>query len=310
MTAIIQPMRPLVAALIVWAGFSGLTAEPPPAPATPATLAELRERLDTLLSEPRFAAAQWGARIVSLDTGRTLYSHQEEKLFVPASNAKLYTGALALDRLGPDFRVRTSVYADASPGTNGIIEGNLILYGRGDPCLAARFHNGDLDEAFAPLIERLAASGVKEATGDLIADESYFRCSPLGAGWEWDDLQYSYGAEVSALSLNDNTVDVVIKRGGAPRRSGHCIGRPSQLVATGQQWGRNRDRRGQAPRPLRAPSQRERRGPLRPDPRERSGLHREHLRSPSGFVVWHSVSRWAAEARNPGLRLGPHHGLA
>lgn len=209
-------MRPLVAALIVWAGFSGLTAEPPPAPATPATLAELRERLDTLLSEPRFAAAQWGARIVSLDTGRTLYSHQEEKLFVPASNAKLYTGALALDRLGPDFRVRTSVYADASPGTNGIIEGNLILYGRGDPCLAARFHNGDLDEAFAPLIERLAASGVKEATGDLIADESYFRCSPLGAGWEWDDLQYSYGAEVSALSLNDNTVDVVIKPAALP----------------------------------------------------------------------------------------------
>ncbi len=206
----------LLVALLLWAVSSGLTAEPPSPPSAPATLAELQGRLDALLSEPRFTAAQWGARIVSLDTGRTLYSHQADKLFIPASNAKLYTAALALDRLGPDFRVRTSIYANASPGTNGTLEGNLILYGRGDPCIAARFHGGDLGKAFAPLIERLAASGVTQATGDLIADESFFRGSPLGAGWEWDDLQYNYGAEVSALSLNDNAVDVVIKPAALP----------------------------------------------------------------------------------------------
>ncbi len=206
----------MLAVLLLWAVLPGVAAEPASNSAAPANLGELRERIDSLFSEPRFVAAQWGARIVSLDTGKTLYSHQAEKLFVPASNAKLFTGALALDRLGPDFRIRTSMYAKTSPGTNGTIDGDLILFGRGDPCLAARFYGGDVGKAFAPLIERMATAGVKGATGDLIADESFFHSSPLGAGWEWDDLQSGYGAEVSALSLNDNTVDLVIKPGPAP----------------------------------------------------------------------------------------------
>jgi len=138
----------------------------------------------------------------------------------PASNMKLYTLAAALDRLTPDFRFNTSVYAPARPDTNGAIAGDLIVYGRGDPTFATRFTGGtDYWAAINELAARIVAAGVRRVEGDLIGDESYFNGTPLPPGWEWDDLQWYYGAEVSALSINDNAVDISVKpgaRAGAP----------------------------------------------------------------------------------------------
>jgi D-alanyl-D-alanine carboxypeptidase/D-alanyl-D-alanine-endopeptidase (penicillin-binding protein 4) len=198
--------------VLLLAGVAAL-GQPAPGASPPANLAELRERLTAHFSQPRFAAAHWGVQIVSLDTGKLLFSHNAGKLFLPASNAKLYTGALALDRLGPDFRLRTSLYAKRRPNRFGALRGDLIIYGRGDPTLAARYSDGDLDKALAPLADAARKAGLKRVQGDLVAEESFFTGPPLGAGWEWDDLQYYYGAEVSALSINDNAVEVVVKPG-------------------------------------------------------------------------------------------------
>ena len=82
------------------------------------TLTQLQTRIDAHISQPRFAAAAWGIKVVSLDTGRTLFERDAGKLLKPASNAKLFTGALALDRLGPDYRIKTSLYAKARPDKN------------------------------------------------------------------------------------------------------------------------------------------------------------------------------------------------
>jgi len=187
--------------------------QPAPAASPPASLAELRERLTAHLSQPRFAAAHWGVQIVSLDTGKLLLSHNAGKLFLPASNAKLYTAALALDRLGPEFRVRTSLYAKRRPNRFGTLHADLIVYGRGDPTFAARYNDGDLGKALAPLVDAALKAGLKRVQGDLVAEEGFFTGPPLGAGWEWDDLQYYYGAEVSALTINDNAVEVAVKPG-------------------------------------------------------------------------------------------------
>ncbi len=183
--------------------------------------APLPARVSEHISQPRFAAAAWGVKIVSLDTGKTLFDHNGGKLLKPASNAKLYTGALALDRLGPDFRIKTSLYATARPDSSGTVRGDVVVYGRGDPSFAARFHDGDHSKSLAPLVEALAAAGVKRIKGDLIGDESFFRGPPLGSGWTWDDLQYYYGAEASALTVDDNVVDLTFQPGariGAPCR--------------------------------------------------------------------------------------------
>src|SRR5438477_5123534 len=88
----------------------------------PASVAELRERLTEHVNQARFAAAMWGVKVVSVDSGKTLFEHNAQKLFSPASNSKLYTVALALDRLGADYRIKTSLYATAQP-KSGVLKG-------------------------------------------------------------------------------------------------------------------------------------------------------------------------------------------
>src|SRR6266404_8938473 len=120
-----------------------------------ATLAELQQRLSEHVSQPRFAAALWGVKIVSLDSGKTLFEHNPQKLFSPASNSKLYTVAVALDRLGADYRIKTSLYSQARPNQRGLLKGDLIIYGRGDPTINARVHRDDIYQAFDPLVSAL-----------------------------------------------------------------------------------------------------------------------------------------------------------
>jgi serine-type D-Ala-D-Ala carboxypeptidase/endopeptidase (penicillin-binding protein 4) len=161
----------------------------------------------------------WGVKIVSLDSGKTLFEQNAEKLFSPASNCKLYTMALALDKLGGDYRIRTSLYSTTKPDKRGTLKGDLIVYGRGDPTINARLNDGDIFAALQPLVAALTNAGVRRISGDLVGDESFFQGPPYGSGWSWDDMNYYYGAEISALTINDNTLQVVAKPGankGAP----------------------------------------------------------------------------------------------
>jgi len=131
---------------------------------------------------------------------------------------KLYTVAAAFDRLTPDYHFITSVYAKEKP-EDGKVKGDLVIYGRGDPSIAARFNNGDYFKGVNDLADGVVAAGVKRIKGDLVGDESYFNGAPLGSGWEWDDLTWSYGAQVSALNINDNAIDLTVKpanKVGAP----------------------------------------------------------------------------------------------
>jgi D-alanyl-D-alanine carboxypeptidase/D-alanyl-D-alanine-endopeptidase (penicillin-binding protein 4) len=172
-----------------------------------------------VLHRPELAPAQVAVKVASLDTGRTLFEENAGKLLVPASNMKLYTVAAALDRLSPDFRFKTSVLASAPPDASGTVRGDLVIYGRGDPTFAASLNDGDYFKAIDNLAERIVAAGLKRVEGDLVGDESYFTGAPQGFGWEWADLTWYSGAEVSALSVNDNALDLIVKPGtsvGAP----------------------------------------------------------------------------------------------
>jgi D-alanyl-D-alanine carboxypeptidase/D-alanyl-D-alanine-endopeptidase (penicillin-binding protein 4) len=190
----------------------------------PATLPELQERLTDHLAQPKFAAALWGVKVVALDSGKTLFEHNPGKLFSPASNSKLYTVALALDRLGADYQIRTSLYAAARPSA-GTLKGDLVVYGRGDPTLAARLHGSNIFAALQPLVSALTNGGVKRITGDLVADTSFFHGPEFGSGWAWDDLESYYGAEISPLTINDNALPVMVKPGEkAGARCGLSVG--------------------------------------------------------------------------------------
>jgi serine-type D-Ala-D-Ala carboxypeptidase/endopeptidase (penicillin-binding protein 4) len=184
-----------------------------PSANAPKTIEDLRARIQEVLNRPELAPSQVAVKIASLDTGRTLYEENAEKLLHPASNMKIYTVAAALDRLTPDFRFKTSAYLPARPDASGTVRGDLIIYGRGDPSFAASFNNGDYYKAIDDFAARIAAAGVKRVEGNIIGDESYFTGGRLGYGWEWDDLQWYYGAEISALTVNDNSLDLFVRPG-------------------------------------------------------------------------------------------------
>ena len=179
-------------------------------------VAELRTQIRRVLDHPQIGRAFAAVKIVSLNSGQTLFEENADKLLNPASNMKMFTVAAALARLSPDARISTSVYAPARPDAAGAIRGELRIYGRGDPSYAKRFTGTDARSAIDDLAARIYAAGVRRVEGDLVADESYFAGSPLGRGWEWDDLQWYYGAEVSALTVNDNAIDLAVRPGATP----------------------------------------------------------------------------------------------
>src|SRR3989454_2372192 len=194
-----------------------ISAQPAPSRATstntriaPATLAELQSRIEEIVKQPALEPGFFAVKIVSLDSGQVIFEQSANKFVRPASNMKLYTVATAFDRLTPDYHFITSVYAKERP-EDGKIKGDLIVYGRGDPSIAARFNNGDYFKGIDDLADRIVAAGVKRVKGDLVGDESYFNGAPIGSGWEWEDLTWSYGAQVSALTVNDNAIDLTVK---------------------------------------------------------------------------------------------------
>jgi D-alanyl-D-alanine carboxypeptidase/D-alanyl-D-alanine-endopeptidase (penicillin-binding protein 4) len=172
-------------------------------------VAALGTAIRRLIEAPRFAAATWGIKVVSLDTGRVLFEHNAGKYFVPASNTKLFTVAMALQELGPDLRIRTSLYGPAKPGADGALPGDLVLFGRGDPTLMRPWSGGPFQpDPLETLARQLQDQGVRTIQGDLVGDDSYFAEPPYGPGWEWDDLKFTYGAEPTALVLHHNVVDL------------------------------------------------------------------------------------------------------
>jgi D-alanyl-D-alanine carboxypeptidase/D-alanyl-D-alanine-endopeptidase (penicillin-binding protein 4) len=186
------------------------------APAPPATVQpSLTEQIDTLIGQPRFAGADWGIAVISLNSGRTVYSHHADQLFQPASTAKLFTAAVTLSQLGPNYRIPTRVVS-GSEIRNGSLDGPLILYGMGDPTLGvdpATLHWAD------QLAEQLAAQGLRHVHGDLIADTTYFASPMMGTGWEAIDLQSWFAVPATALSVGENQVDLTVTAGvgtGAP----------------------------------------------------------------------------------------------
>lgn len=166
----------------------------------------------------RVRSGSWGAMIVSLTRGDTLYATNPGAPFLPASTMKLYTSALAFDTFGPDHQFTTSVLRDGTIGADGSLGGNLVLRGGGDPGLSTRYYRAPADGPMTTLAKLVAAAGIKRVRGDLIADASAFEAKRVPDGWLSRYLEAGYAARVSALSLNENLATVVI----TPQSSGRA----------------------------------------------------------------------------------------
>ena len=204
------------------------TADPPIPSASktkgePSDVIRFRERVHAALESAGGERAYWGVIVTDADTGSVIYSQNEDRYFMPASNAKLFTTAMALATLGPDFRIRTTIESAATPDSAGVLAGDLVLVGRGDANLSSRVfpfvdhaqRNGPPEKALADMADQVVAAGVKEISGDIVADDSYFAPERYPPGWTIDDAVWGYGAAISALAINDNYISVILHPGAS-----------------------------------------------------------------------------------------------
>lgn len=172
----------------------------------------LKLSIDSLLSDPQLRSAFFGILIVNPRSGDTLYSRNAGKLFMPASNQKILTGAVALAQLGPEYRYRT-VVARRGSMTDGVINGDLVVIGGGDPSISDRAR-GSAKAMLRDVADSLRSRGVKRVTGKLVRGGDLFPDGIYGYGWEADDFTTSSGAPVDELLYNEGLVDSTIVVGG------------------------------------------------------------------------------------------------
>lgn len=191
----------------------------------------LKKTIGAMLAAPGPARAYWGVFAIDLETGNPIFQLNPDKYFTPASNTKLFSTVAALATVGPDFRFKTTVETSGVLDSAGKLQGDLILVGRGDPNLSGRVlpyrnktqRNAPHLKRLEELADQVAAKGVREVTGDIVGDDTYFVFERYPEGWAADDLMWEHGAPVSALIVNDNVVFVQV-------RPGANVGDPAGIV--------------------------------------------------------------------------------
>ena len=178
---------------------------------SPRGVESLNSDLGAALSQ-HTRSGQWGVMVVSLSRGDTLFESRPDAMMQPASTMKMYTSVLALDRFGPEHQFRTSVLREGQVGADGLLDGNLYLRGSGDPSLSPRFWG--TTNPMDSLAHLVAASGIRHIHGDVVGDASAFDPQLVPEGWLSRYLGAAYAARVSALSLNENLVWVVVQADG------------------------------------------------------------------------------------------------
>ncbi len=173
---------------------------------------ELQSNLSTIFGSPVMARSVWGVDIRSADTGELLYSHNGDRLMMPASNMKILTLATTAQKLGWDYRF-TTLLETTAPVEGGVLRGDLIVRGNGDPSINTRGNRAAA--VFDEWARALTAAGITSIEGRIIGDDQAFDDDGVGPGWSWDYLDAGYASPIGALQFNENVAALTISSGAA-----------------------------------------------------------------------------------------------
>jgi D-alanyl-D-alanine carboxypeptidase/D-alanyl-D-alanine-endopeptidase (penicillin-binding protein 4) len=203
-----------------------------------ADVARFRARVEGVLSEAHAERAYWGLLVADRDTGETLYELNADHFFRPGSNAKLFTTAFALSALGLEHRYHTTLQSRSALAEDGRLSSDLIFLGSGDPDISNRKfpyagkieRDGPADKILIELADAAVAKGLKEVDGDIVADDSIFPYDPYPAGWSVGDLFFTFGAPVSAIAFNENSISIEIRPGNRAADPGKIVVEPGTAL--------------------------------------------------------------------------------
>lgn len=205
----------LIPALLILFSFNGQS----PAPAY------LQRELNRFAADPALKNASWGFCVIDIETGRTVVSHNESQALVPASTQKVLTTSSALMLLGANFRYQTIIGYSGQIDAGGVLRGDLIIKGSGDPAFgSSAMHDSlNLNRVFAGWLQTVRNAGIRQINGRVLADESVFDQELIPRKWLWEDMGNYYGAGASGLSANENMYTVYFQPGNA-------VGQPARIV--------------------------------------------------------------------------------
>ncbi len=208
-----SPFRGVAAVALILAAACGSNRAPQPFPSTPkpaGAVHALQTDLHTIFNAPVMARGVWGVDVRSVDSGEVLFSHNGDRLMMPASNMKILTLAAAAHTLGWDYRFTTTLETTA-PVENGVIRGDVFVRSNGDPTINNRENRAAA--VFDAWAKALRDGGITAVEGRVIGDDQAFDDDGVGPGWSWDYLEAGYAAPIGALQYNENTAELSITPG-------------------------------------------------------------------------------------------------
>jgi serine-type D-Ala-D-Ala carboxypeptidase/endopeptidase (penicillin-binding protein 4) len=186
---------------------------------------EIAKYWEDLIGQPEFQHAQAGIQITETETGKIIFEHNSDKLFIPASVLKLVTSASALEMLGPDYCFHTRLGYSGSI-VDSILRGDLVIIGGGDAALGSEHFR---DHYFSPhFLEKWARqigeTGIRRVEGNLVLDATWFDTENIPPTWIWEDIGNYFGAGASALTVYDNLFRI---RFSSPASAG----KPTEIIS-------------------------------------------------------------------------------
>lgn len=171
-----------------------------------------------LQAETRFKEAEalksasYSICFASAETGHPVWTINGQTRIVPASVFKLVTTATAIEQLGPNFRFETKLFIQG-PIENGVLKGNLIVKGGGDPTLgSSHFNNTESKRSFlSEWADQIKKIGIVQIEGNILIDPSIFSDQEIPQTWIWEDMANHYGAAAQGISVFDNAFEFIFE---------------------------------------------------------------------------------------------------